>query len=216
MLLNKKVAIVETAGEYNPLEESGIICLNRNNTSDTEISERLKELDFKGYFFKRVYVYEHSGRIFSQYPFSDQWYSRLYGVFAFPNEMAENLSEEDYDRFYEQYTQWAEGEVYDIFITNSDSELNVKFAYDLLLKNIDIFKLFEYRNYELMEFIKNSNLSLLNFEEDFFNGKYEPFLSKYSGRNAFGLIENKEIGDSILIEGVFGLENVEKILKEEL
>lgn len=194
----------------NPLENMGIICIDRRNVSADNVNERLSVLKKDGYQLFPVYVLDHSGRTFKRIPFNDTWDSYLYGMFAIPKEY--ECTEVFLDSIYKEYGYWAEGEVYDIILLDGEGPSNNVFDY--FVSEIDLYDLWENTNSELMSYIKEKKLKYHNFENDLYSNLYNEFKSRYIGKTkAHGLIK-KEILEDKDYHIAYGIEQVEGIVEE--
>lgn len=208
----KKIIISQSENVSNPLEDMGIICLNRNNSKHSEMPSKMKALNEQGYKLERVFCYDHGGRVFKRHSFNDQWDSYLYGIFAFPQDM--DLTEEFLDSIYEEYTQWAEGEVYDYIVLNETSDIKVDSVLDYYLEKIDFDSMFENRDSLIMDFMKENKISIKSVEDIYSDNRFTEFRNQFLGKTKQGYIYKKELDNLEWTFEIFGLDNLEKEFKE--
>lgn len=216
-LKDKKMKVIIRPAECvsNPLEDMGIICINRNNTKESDISGRLKILSEQGFTFKRVYCYDHSGRVFSETPSNGcQFDNYLYGLFGFPKDF--DLSDKSVESVYELYTQWAEGDVYDYIIIKDTEDDLCSSVFDYMLEKIDFQAMYENGSMLIQEFMKNNGISKKSvINEDInYDERFAPLRSLYLGKTKQGLILKSEIEDLEWNYEIFGIENVEKEIED--
>ena len=195
-----KKFITQSFGVENPLLDYGIE-IHTKDTPDYDISRYTK-----GWKYEPIYLYDHSGRVFKNYPFSDKWDSGPYGVMFIPeNFFNENEYEEGVKSLFEEYTQWAEGEVFDIHFCNQETDLSYEYETELFLEPINIESLYFNDNQELLTFMSKNKLR----KKDLYDlEKFDRFLSEYVGFNVFGLIKKSEVLDYSVFE-VIGYDSVQ-------
>lgn len=205
-----KVIIKPSDCVSNPVEDMGIICLNRNNTKAADLPAKLKELDSNGYKLKRIFCYEHSGRVFSESPLNNCPFDNyLYGTFAFPADL--ELTEEFVKSIYELYTQWAEGEVYDYIIIKDTEDDKFPSIFDYFLEKIDYQSMYENGSMLIQDFMKVNKISKKSINEDLnYDERFAPLRSLYLGKTKQGLVTYKEIEDIEWNYEIYGLESIEK------
>lgn len=209
-----KIVIRESLNPENPLENEGIVCINRNNTKNNEINDKLKNLSKKGYILKPVYCYEHGGRVFSEKQNNKcQFDNYLYGVFAFPKDYV--LTEDILKSVYETYTLWAEGEVYDFLIINEEDELKENNMYYYLYEKIDFQDILESENKEIIKFLKENKIKKSSIEDANTDERLSNFRSLYYGKNKFGLIKNEDINEKEWNYEFYGIDSIINELKEK-
>lgn len=209
-----RLIIKQSSDVTNPLEEDGIICINRNNTKKENINNRLKELDNQGYIIKRIYCYEHGGRVFSPTLTNGcNFDNYIYGVFAIPKDF--NLSEENIKNIYETYTLWSEGEVYDyIVIDDPNYELDSRNIFDCFLEKIDYQELYENNSEEILNYIKENKIKKSSIEDINIDDRFDNFKKLYFGKTKQGLISYKEIKEMEWNYEIFGISQIEEEIKE--
>lgn len=208
------IVITQSLNPENPLENEGIVCINRNNTNKKDLNSKLKELTTQGYVIKPVFCYEHGGRVFSEHLRNGcQYDNYLYGVFAFPKEYI--LTEDILKSVYETYTLWAEGEVFDFLIINEKEKIDDTNLYDYLYEKIDFQSLLEFENKEILEYLKLNKIKKASVEDANTDERLLTFRNLYYGKNKFGLIKYSDIAEKEWNYEFYGIDSILNELKEK-
>ena len=187
-----KVYVEQSFAPENPLENMGIV-IKTKDSAEFDISE------YEDWHKENIYCYSHSGRVFSNNPFSDKWDSGIYGLMFIPKDFfGDNNYKESVKKLFEEFTDWAEGDVYDITYcktNNPDYTIDNVDTADLMLEKICFYSMYlnEEKNQELLDFIKENKIKKNEIEEINESELFEEFRSRYVGRNILGYIKKNEI-----------------------
>jgi len=201
-----KIGYIEQSENLgNPLADQGIKMFMGQQEVDSEEALSLKSNE--DYIFSPVFCFSHSGRIFKGSPFNDAWDSGLAGVMFIPVESfstdffpAEpSVLLEYVNSLLDEYTNWAEGYVYDIHILDVEAEDTDLFdpesfdIHELMLEPLCLESMFEDRSTVLMDFMKENDITIKYVEsQSNLSSVFEDFKKLYLGKNVFGLIPNTE------------------------